>query len=97
MLQEADVACVQVTEEGHSEFTVNDAGMRAMGLTTTVEHRSFGELVRHGPPVQMSECEARIASAPALGEHTEPILAELGYSAEEIERLKDREIIVTSG
>ena len=39
------------------------------------------------PPFNLSGFEPRMAAVPALGEHTRPVLAELGYSETEIERL----------
>ena len=46
-----------------------------------------------GPMIQMSETplEAKSAS-PALGEHTDQIMLELGYSEEEITDLRSRNI-----
>lgn len=45
-------------------------------------------------PVKFSEAEVSIkCRAPRLGEHTEEILLELGYSAEEINELKEKGIV----
>lgn len=41
------------------------------------------------PPFNLSGFEAKMGPLPALGEHTRPILAELGLSAAEVERLAD--------
>jgi crotonobetainyl-CoA:carnitine CoA-transferase CaiB-like acyl-CoA transferase len=42
-----------------------------------------------GPPVKLSATPARARSRPpALGEHTDEILGEIGYTREEIERLR---------
>lgn len=40
------------------------------------------------PPATFSDFEARMDPVPALGEHTEQVLAGLGYGAEEIARLR---------
>lgn len=46
------------------------------------------------PPVQLSETAVGVGGrAPLLGEHTEEILRELGYSTAEIERLREGDII----
>ena len=39
------------------------------------------------PPFNMSGFEAKMGPLPALGEHTRPILAELGFAEAEVERL----------
>jgi len=39
------------------------------------------------PPFNMSGFEAKMGALPALGEHTRPILAELGFDEAEVERL----------
>jgi itaconate CoA-transferase len=41
------------------------------------------------PPVTMPDFEARIDAVPALGEHTERILSELGYSSADITALRE--------
>jgi formyl-CoA transferase len=58
------------------------------GLTVEVDHPVFGPIVRHGLPVALSETPGRIAPSCLRGEHTDGILAELGYTAAEIDALK---------
>jgi itaconate CoA-transferase len=45
------------------------------------------------PPFNLSGFEPRMEAVPALGEHTRPILAELGYSAGEVERLATEGVV----
>jgi crotonobetainyl-CoA:carnitine CoA-transferase CaiB-like acyl-CoA transferase len=47
-----------------------------------------------GPPVKLERTPARSpAPGPALGEHTDEVLEAAGYSAEEIERLKEAGVV----
>jgi itaconate CoA-transferase len=45
------------------------------------------------PPVTMPGFEARIDAVPALGEHTERILSELGYSSGDITALREADVV----
>jgi len=45
------------------------------------------------PPATLSDMEARMDPIPEIGEHTERILAELGFSGKEIATLKADEAI----
>jgi itaconate CoA-transferase len=45
------------------------------------------------PPFNLSGCEPRMDAIPKLGEHTAKVLGELGWSAEEIERLKREGVV----
>lgn len=47
-----------------------------------------GPLATLLPPVTMSDCQARLDGVPAVGEHTERILGELGYSDADIAALR---------
>jgi itaconate CoA-transferase len=52
-----------------------------------------GELDLLKPPFNLSGFEPRMDAVPALGEHSERILEELGYSASEIGELRERKAI----
>jgi itaconate CoA-transferase len=52
-----------------------------------------GELDALKPPANISGMEPRMAPVPAVGEHSEAILAELGYSGAQIARLRDEKAL----
>jgi len=52
-----------------------------------------GELDALKPPANISGMEPRMGPIPAVGEHSEVILAELGYSGAQIARLRDEKAL----
>ena len=59
-----------------------------------LEHPALGRVDQVGIPFELSETPASIRTPPPLlGEHTDEILAELGYSALEIRRLRAEAVI----
>ena len=73
----------------------DDPQMQANGYVTAFEHPAFGPTQVVGLPVRLSETPGSIRlPAPEFGQHTEEILTEvLGYSWEEIGRLRDQDVI----
>ena len=72
----------------------NDPDVLANGYVTEVDYPSHGKRLKvHGSPWHFSETPARIGIAPALGEHNDAVLGELGYSAARIQELRERKII----
>ena len=69
-----------------------DPQVEHLGLVQEVEHSHYGKVKVVGPPATFSESAVGIqCPPPLLGEHNEEILTcLLGYSAEEVERLKEQ-------
>jgi crotonobetainyl-CoA:carnitine CoA-transferase CaiB-like acyl-CoA transferase len=70
--------------------TLEDAHIRAAGLLHDTEYPGLPRRAPLAPtPVDLSETPGRFRHrAPTLGEHTDTILAELGYAPAEIARLR---------
>ncbi|HEY2303535.1 MAG TPA: CoA transferase [Acidimicrobiales bacterium] len=64
------------------------------GLLLPEDHPVFGPFWRAPPKVRLSANPARIVPPSALGEHTRPILNELGYSDDAVDGLVERGLVV---
>jgi len=85
-LDAADVPCAPVLRRGEvmgNVQVVNNA------LIETIEQPSVGTVRQPRPAARFDRTPARIGGpAPRIGQHTDTILAEAGYSADEIEAMK---------
>jgi len=74
---------------------LEDARSDSRGMITTVEHPEAGPLTMVGNPVKMGEIgyDPSYLPPPRLGEHSEAILADVGYSTEEIAGLRSEGVI----
>jgi crotonobetainyl-CoA:carnitine CoA-transferase CaiB-like acyl-CoA transferase len=92
-LAAARVGCVNVNLLGQPVFTSFDPVLRETGLTVTVEHPMYGEIVRTAPPISFSETPGRVAPPCARGQHNTSILIGLGYSQADITKFEQLNIV----
>jgi crotonobetainyl-CoA:carnitine CoA-transferase CaiB-like acyl-CoA transferase len=100
LLTAADVACVVADGAGHKRFLHADPHTTAIGFMVPAQHPMYadqapgGRYWRHAPEVTFSAtpCQPGLPMV-ALGEHTRQILQELGYSDDEMARLKEQGVI----
>ncbi|MQF94501.1 MAG: CoA transferase [SAR202 cluster bacterium] len=93
LLTESDVACVKAEDRGMYHFYNEDQHVRENGLLKQVEATRHGGFWRYTPVVSFSETDGKAGTAPLKGEHTRPVLRELGYTDEQIHDYKQRGII----
>ena len=93
LLTAADVACVKAEDRGMYFFFNEDPHVRENGLLTQVEAPRFGEFWRYSPVVDFSETSGRTGPGPLKGEHTRPILRDLGYTDEQIHDFQQRKVV----
>jgi len=91
IFMEKGLACS--TYQGFQDV-VNDPQAIENEFFAEVDHPSAGKIKMMSTPFKFSKTPAEIrTSAPAVGQHTEEILLELGYSWEEIIQHKDKKAI----
>jgi formyl-CoA transferase len=80
---------VQDTEE-----VMHDPHLLERGMLTEVQHPVVGSFVMPGCPVRLEDSPVQVTAAPLLGQHNEEVYAEvLGYTPEQVQRLKERGIV----
>jgi crotonobetainyl-CoA:carnitine CoA-transferase CaiB-like acyl-CoA transferase len=63
-------------------------------MVQTIQHPTAGEIKQTGIPIKFSDTPGGISlPPPLLGEHTEKILSDLGYSINEIRRFRETNVI----
>ena len=85
-LNAAGVACGKIN---NIKEVFEEPQVQHLGILKKVVSPRLGEQVLMGQPVTLTRTPSTIArSAPRRGEHTEEILGEIGYSSEELARMK---------
>ena len=88
ILTAADVGCVQAEDRGMYHFFSEDPHVERGGLTVEVAHPRFGDFWRYAPILEFSDMASRAGPGIARGEHTIPILKELGYDEPQIHAMR---------
>jgi formyl-CoA transferase len=58
-----------------------------------VDHPTRGKYLTVGNPIKMSDSITEVTRSPLLGEHTEEVLGQLGYSKDQIAELRAAKVI----
>lgn len=91
LLAAEDVPAAPVQTVGQA---VHHPQTQAVGMVQQVPHPTIKGLTLCGVPFNFSRTPSAIRRhPPLLGEHTDEILAELGYSPEERERLRSEQVV----
>ena len=68
---------------------IEDETLADLGAIVTVDHPERGSFKTVGSPLRLSDSPVDIIRSPMLGEHTDEIYSELGYTSEQLALLRD--------
>jgi formyl-CoA transferase len=90
ILNEHDIPCGPILS---MEELAAEPSLRATGTIIEVDHPTRGKYLTVGNPIKMSDSSTEVTRPPLLGEHTDQVLAELGYAAAEVAALRAKKVI----
>ena len=69
-----------------------DESLRKSGSIVEVDHKERGKYFTIGSPIKFSGFKPTVTGSPLLGEHSDEVLTELGYTKEQIAAMHAKEI-----
>jgi formyl-CoA transferase len=90
LLNEHDIPCGPILS---MEELANEPSLRASGTVVEVDHPKRGKYLTVGNPIKMSDSPTEVKRSPLLGEHTDEVLTELGFTVEEVKALRLKKVI----
>ena len=84
ILRKFDIPCAPVLS---MKELAASPDLRKSGSIVEVDHKVRGKYLTIGSPIKFSDLEIEVGPSPVLGEHTDEVLADLGYSADDIAKL----------
>jgi formyl-CoA transferase len=70
-----------------------DESLRESGTIVEVDHPTRGKYLTVGNPIKLSDSPTEVTRSPLLGEHTEEVLRQLGYGADDLAMLRQEGVI----
>jgi formyl-CoA transferase len=90
ILNKYDIPCGPILS---MKEIAEEPSLRATGTVVEVDHPKRGKYLTVGNPIKLSDSPTEVTRSPLLGEHTEEVLAELGYSQDEIAAMRAERVI----
>jgi formyl-CoA transferase len=90
ILNQYDIPCGPILS---MKEIAEDPSLRASGTIVEVDHPVRGKYLTVGNPIKMSDSPTVVTRSPLLGEHTEEVLEQLGYSQAQIAALREERVI----
>jgi formyl-CoA transferase len=85
ILNKYDIPCGPILS---MKEIAEEPSLRKTGTIVEVDHPKRGKYLTVGNPIKMSDSPTEVLRSPLLGEHTDEVLAELGYTKEQVATLR---------
>ncbi|MFJ2993036.1 formyl-CoA transferase [Pandoraea sp. NPDC087047] len=86
ILNEYDIPCGPILS---MKEIAEDMSLRETGTIVEVDHPKRGKYLTVGNPIKLSDSPTHVERSPLLGEHTDDVLSEFGYSLQQIAALRE--------
>jgi len=90
VLNQFDIPCGPILS---MKEIAEEPSLRATGTIVEVDHPKRGKYLSVGNPIKLSDSSTEVTRSPLLGEHTDEVLVQLGYSKAAIDELRAEKII----
>ncbi len=90
ILNKFDIPCGPILS---MKEIAEDPSLRASGTIVEIDHPVRGKYLTVGNPIKMSDSPTHVTRSPLLGEHTEEVLGQLGYTPLQISALREERVI----
>jgi formyl-CoA transferase len=90
ILNKYDIPCGPILS---MKEIAEEPSLRATGTVVEVDHPIRGKYLTVGNPIKLSDSQTDVTRSPLLGEHTDEILSELGFTTDELIALRHDKVI----
>ncbi|ROZ61656.1 formyl-CoA transferase [Ramlibacter sp. WS9] len=90
ILNKLDIPCGPILSMKEIAY---EPSLRETGTIVEVDHPTRGKYLTVGNPIKMSDSPTDVTRSPLLGEHTDEVLSQLGYSRSDIDQLREERVI----